>query len=379
MLYWVVRRRVLCSGMLLLTTALVSTVQAQSTGDSARMELPPVKLSHRASLKAFPYAYYTPETEFAIGAGGIFTFYTAPDTVLLPSKVAASAYYSTRKQYKVSLNPELYLKRNQMFAKLYADVGEAVNKFYGVGNETSDLGLEDYVMFSWGVKAEYQYQAKLLNVTRTGFLYEYHREQVTDKRQNPDLLDDTLTGSDGGAISGIGYSALIDSRDHIFFPNKGGRYALEIMVYPDGLGSEFNYNVTTVDLRQYRSLSPDHVLAFQAYGQFAGGNIPFYRLPSLGGQNRMRGYFYGRYVDRYYVAGQVEYRQYFWQRLGLVVFAGLGDVANGYRDFALREFKVSAGAGLRLKFNQEEKVNLRVDLGVGRETSGVYFGLEEAF
>lgn len=379
MLYWVVRRRVLCSGMLLLTTALVSTVQAQSTGDSARMELPPVKLSHRASLKAFPYAYYTPETEFAIGAGGIFTFYTAPDTVLLPSKVAASAYYSTRKQYKVSLNPELYLKRNQMFAKLYADVGEAVNKFYGVGNETSDLGLEDYVMFSWGVKAEYQYQAKLLNVTRTGFLYEYHREQVTDKRQNPDLLDDTLTGSDGGAISGIGYSALIDSRDHIFFPNKGGRYALEIMVYPDGLGSEFNYNVTTVDLRQYRSLSPDHVLAFQAYGQFAGGNIPFYRLPSLGGQNRMRGYFYGRYVDRYYVAGQVEYRQYFWQRLGFVVFAGLGDVANGYRDFALREFKVSAGAGLRLKFNQEEKVNLRVDLGVGRETSGVYFGLEEAF
>jgi hypothetical protein len=30
-------------------------------------------------------------------------------------------------------------------------------------------------------------------------------------------------------------------------------------------------------------------------------------------------------------------------------------------------------------FNQEEKVNLRVDFGVGKNTSGVYFGLEEAF
>jgi outer membrane protein assembly factor BamA len=369
----------LCRCFVMLACGLATTARAQTQSDSARLELPPLQLSHRTTLKAFPYAYYTPETELAIGAGGILTFYTGQDSVLLPSKVGASAYYSTRKQYKVSLDPEVYLHRNEMFMSLYADLGEAVNKFYGIGNETPDMGLEDYQMFYWGVKAEFQRKTELLKVTRAGLLYEYHREQVTDKKANPALLSDTVTGSTGGAISGLGYTALVDSRDHIFFPNTGGRYAVEIMVYPDWLGSDFNYNVTTVDLRQFRQLSPDHVLAFQVYGQFAGGNVPFYRLPALGGQNRMRGYFYGRYVDNYYVTGQAEYRQYFWNRLGFVVFGGLGDVGHGARDFALKDFKISAGAGLRLKFNEEEKVNLRVDLGIGRDINGVYFGLEEAF
>jgi hypothetical protein len=30
-------------------------------------------------------------------------------------------------------------------------------------------------------------------------------------------------------------------------------------------------------------------------------------------------------------------------------------------------------------FNQREKINLRADFGFGRDTRGVYFGLEEAF
>jgi len=34
---------------------------------------------------------------------------------------------------------------------------------------------------------------------------------------------------------------------------------------------------------------------------------------------------------------------------------------------------------LRLLFNEAEHVNLRVDLGFGPSTNGLYFGLEEAF
>ena len=93
----------------------------------------------------------------------------------------------------------------------------------------------------------------------------------------------------------------------------------------------------------------------------------------------MRGYFYGRYVDRVFVTGQAEYRQYFWKRLGFVVFGAFGNVAEKFSDLRFRYTNISAGAGLRLLFNRDEKVNLRVDVGIGRETSGVYFDLEEAF
>ena len=93
----------------------------------------------------------------------------------------------------------------------------------------------------------------------------------------------------------------------------------------------------------------------------------------------MRGYFYGRYRDHNYLAFQLEYRQYFWRRLGFVAFAGFGDVEDEITRFSLTNLKHTFGFGLRFLFNQEEKINLRMDIGFGQDTNGIYFGMEEAF
>ena len=53
----------------------------------------------RASINAYPFVFYTPETKFAGGAGGIFIFYTGKDTIILPLKIAFAGWYSTNKQY----------------------------------------------------------------------------------------------------------------------------------------------------------------------------------------------------------------------------------------------------------------------------------------
>jgi hypothetical protein len=39
----------------------------------------------------------------------------------------------------------------------------------------------------------------------------------------------------------------------------------------------------------------------------------------------------------------------------------------------------AAGGGLRLSLNTEERLNLRLDVGVGPDTYGVYFTAREAF
>jgi hypothetical protein len=57
-------------------------------------------------------------------------------------------------------------------------------------------------------------------------------------------------------------------------------------------------------------------IAIQAYGEFVAGSPPFYKYPALGGSNRMRGYFYGRYRDKAYVMEQAEYRRHNWWKLG---------------------------------------------------------------
>ena len=94
----------------------------------------------------------------------------------------------------------------------------------------------------------------------------------------------------------------------------------------------------------------------------------------------MRGYFEGRYRDLTFMMLQMEYRQYFWWRLGFVVFGGVGDVADDLLNYTFEDLKYSYGLGLRFLFNQKEKVNIRIDLGFGQDgNSGLYFGVEESF
>jgi hypothetical protein len=77
---------------------------------------------------------------------------------------------------------------------------------------------------------------------------------------------------------------------------------------------------------------------------------------------------------------QAEFRHMFSKRFGYVVFGGAGNVSNSMLEYSLNHIKYSLGAGLRFRFNQKEKVNLRMDIGVGPDKNmGIYFGIEEAF
>ncbi len=107
--------------------------------------------------------------------------------------------------------------------------------------------------------------------------------------------------------------------------------------------------------------------------------MPLIELAALGGPELMRGYYDGRYLDRNLVAGQVEYRRPLTGRLGMVVFAGAGQVAPKPTGLRLDRFKPSFGAGIRFKIVKEENLNVRFDYGVGRGTSNYYFNIAEAF
>lgn len=337
--------------------------------------------ARRTSFSGYPYVYYTPETEAAIGAGGIITFYTSrTDSILRPSKVTLSAYYSTRKQYKISLTPQVYFAKNRWLARAPLSFGLYVDKFWGFGGGTPEIENENYKAEVFDALLAIEWPPVLLPFAlRAGFIYELNKSAIIDLLDNPILTTGEVTGSEGGLTSGVGGNLVWDDRDHTFFPNQGGMQEVRALFYFPGIGSDFGFTSWTVDLRRYFAFRPDHVIAVQLFGTFVTGDPPFYEYPALGGQNLMRGYFTGRYRDKTYVAGQIEYRQYFWRRLGFVAFAGIGDVAPALGDLSLGDFKHSLGFGLRFKFNRTEKVNLRADIGFGRGTNGVYFGLEEAF
>lgn len=111
----------------------------------------------------------------------------------------------------------------------------------------------------------------------------------------------------------------------------------------------------------------------------ASEKVPFHRMPMLGGDNLMRGYFFGRFRDRAMFLAQSEYRQRINRLLGFTVFGSIGDVASKITSLDLIETKYAYGAGLRIALNAKERLNLRIDYGRGISGGLFYFTVGEAF
>lgn len=163
-------------------------------------------------------------------------------------------------------------------------------------------------------------------------------------------------------------------------PSKGGYLEVSSLFNSTLTGSGFTFSQFGIDARRYILLHPKgHILALQRVGKFTAGNVPLLQLNNLGGAILMRGYYEGRYRDKQYLAGQAEYRLPLWWRFGAAAFAGAGDVAPDLSSFRFSSLKPSYGLGLRFMVNKDEKVNIRLDYAWGKDTSGYYLEITEAF
>ncbi len=322
--------------------------------------------------------FYTPETKWALGGGGLYYFRPTKDkAVTRPSNISFIALYTQRKQLSFMLNPDLYLGRGYhiQWNLKYSDFPDY---FYGIGRDTPEESKELYASRLWELNLEALKQ--VYGALHLGFVYFFDRTKLTDIEEAPLLAAGDIPGSGGGTVSGLGLFMTYDSRDGVFFPTKGNFHQFSAAAFNPALGSDFTFTRFYLDLRKYFPLAKAHTLALQSRMLFHSGEPPFWRLGMLGGEKIMRGYYFGRYRDKNLIALQAEYRwvPVFW-RLGLAAFAGIGDVAARIGHFNLKRMKYSYGLGLRFVFDPKQKLNIRLDFGFGKKTSGVYFTAVEAF
>jgi len=76
---------------------------------------------------------------------------------------------------------------------------------------------------------------------------------------------------------------------------------------------------------------------------------------------------------------QAEYRLYINKMIGLVAFVAFGEVAPTIAAYSVQGLKPSYGGGLRIRIDNREKLNMRLDYGVGLHTSNFYITIAEAF
>ena len=104
----------------------------------------------------------------------------------------------------------------------------------------------------------------------------------------------------------------------------------------------------------------------------------------MGGENIMRGYYYGRYRDKNQIATQVEMRFLplplgFTNRIGFTVFGGLGTVYDEFSEISSDNIKAAGGAGLRVLLFPKKDIWTRLDVARTSEGTGIYIFVGEAF
>jgi outer membrane protein assembly factor BamA len=348
--------------------------------DSTAIQKPDTLAVRGVDWLAYPYIFYSPETSLAFGGGGIIYFKLYDDPKAKSSSITPSFYYTVNGQYDVTIIPEIYLMEDRLKIWSKFNYSSYFDRYYGIGNQTAEIENDQYLQDN--IQAQIKLQPKLFDDRlNLGINYEIRNMSVADTKGNPYLeSDSTIIGREGGLTSGLGLAVSWDTRDNNFFPSSGGYYEAYASNFFEFLGSDFDYNKTVIDLRHYWNPTLSHVIALQAYLLSEGGTPPFYDLGLLGGSKLMRGTIMGRYRDKTYYVIQSEYRmpQLVW-RFGLILFAGFGDVAPSVGRITISTVKPTYGFGIRFRFDELEKVDIRMDVGFGKGSNGIYFDINQAF
>lgn len=112
-------------------------------------------------------------------------------------------------------------------------------------------------------------------------------------------------------------------------------------------------------------------------GVLNNGDVSWNMMAQTGSSYQMRGYYKGQYRDKNLIQSQIELRQRIYKRSGAVVWAGAGNVFPKFSAFDWSETLPTFGIGYRWEF--KDRVNVRLDYGIGKGQTAFYFNINEAF
>ena len=351
---------------------------------------PPAKPApvNKPSFIPFPIAFSQPETGFGYGLAILPVYRFGPDTTTRASNARLLLYRTTRDQSAIQLTHNIFTSGEKML--ITGELSyyyEFPISYFGTGprTELNDKSIIQYNVLIFDQRVLHQLVPRLFAGLRYRFtnLSDVKVNTASEDQQPSRLqnrpLDEYTTRT---ICSGLGPALLYDGRDNILSTFRGNYVELNAAFNGSGLGSSKSFSRYQLDVRHFQPVLPSSstILALQFQAQFHTGGVPFRELAALGGASQLRGYFEGRYRDRQMLAVQAELRRHLFWRLNGAVFGGIGQVGYTVQELGETPLKVAGGAGIRFQFNRRDRLNARLDYGVGRGgSSGVYFSIGEAF
>lgn len=195
-------------------------------------------------------------------------------------------------------------------------------------------------------------------------------------------------GFSGGWLNYIGTGIMWENRDNEFAPTRGNQSRLEFYMMPELLFSDYQMAVIYAEIRQYFSIGflANTTLALRGGFEQAIGDVPYWKLPYIGGENTVRGYPYARFRGNSALFYNVELRNWLISdelydvKLGVHAFSDAGRVFDNQEVFQhiFSDHKRTYGVGLALAPFDANMI-MRMDYAFSSDMRRLYIGFGYLF
>ena len=328
---------------------------------------------------------YSPELSFFIVAGGVASWSGSRQP---GSSLAVVAGLSTTGGFLSQARLTSYWMEDRVRLSAFVDVRDQPDHYFGKGFENGlhrpqGDATTSYRRLAWVVTPLLQVLMRqhLFFGTVMDFTGTRARQLSIGVEGDPDYQ------ARGGAevtSSGLGFSLTWDTRDVPVNPRHGMLLAAQWLAYGSWFGGNTRWQSLLLDYRHTVTLFREgSTLSWQLKYRTTWGEVPWTDLSQLGTPWDLRAYRWGRYRDITAAFALLEYRHMFpfpkdtvWSRLGMAVWVGVGALgATALPD--VTQPLPSVGLGVRVRV--QDRVTVRFDFGVGRESYAFYFQFLEAF
>ncbi len=379
MLYWM---------LLVLLPVLPSTVQAQQTHFWEKGLVGKVfryfdKADDVKPLDRFDFSVIGgPEVNSTTGVGlgicGSGLYHLQPSNPSLhQSAITLTAKGTTKAMFSLLLINDNFLPDDRYRTHARLELTTFKNLFWGIGFEADDRDANESRFSRNQAEFEGSFLFRCAPSLYIGPAV-YYNFFTADKRDS--LCNSLLEGRPHKTqVLALGANLTYDTRDQIYDAHRGMYVNLQQYASPAPFNSTSGlFSTTDLQVCGYQPAWKGCVIAGELHTKVNCGHAtPWTQYAQVGSNNRMRGYYQGRYRDRNIVEAQVEFRQHLWKRFGMVWWLGASNAFHDTHTWQFGHTLANAGLGVRWRF--KPGVNVRLDYGFTRNGSGIVFCINEAF
>lgn len=296
----------------------------------------------------------------------------------MPSNVSLAANVSVTGFYAINLAGNNYFTEGRNRLSYGVDLTSLPIRFWGLGFEAADMNPRTKYTKKYH-QAKARYMRHVAGDFWVGANLDFRYGYGGDF--NSIGLEYLLQGGQArrsATSAGVGIVAEYDSRNSRINTTRGIYVSLLTEMRPKILSDidEDLWHITAV-ANIFQPVWQGGVVAVDLYGDLWSSATPWVFWPAVGGDFRMRGYYYGRYTDRKLLSAQVELRQKIYGPLSCSVWGGAASLFSSHKLFDFSELLPNGGLGLRLDLGKSSR--LRIDYGFGRKSNEFIISINEAF